>query len=53
MKIELTDDKIRQLIAILGMSPDKKGYYQTTWGKKSEAELFTTIKAILGYEEKL
>jgi hypothetical protein len=52
MKIELTDNKIRELLAILGMSPDKKGYYQTNWGKKSEAELFSTIKAILGYEGK-
>lgn len=39
--------KEKKLIEVLGLEPDKDGFYQTQWGKKTEVGLIETIKNIL------
>lgn len=47
-KDNFMDDSIAQMITVLRLKQDKKGYYMTTWGKKTRTGLIETIKNILG-----
>jgi len=42
------NEKILELIEILGLEPDKEGYYHTGWGRKTKEGLIETVKNVLG-----
>lgn len=43
-------EKADNLIEVLGLEPDKDGYYHTSWGRKTRQGLIETIKAVLNEE---
>jgi hypothetical protein len=44
---DLLDTKLEKIIEILGLIPDKKGLYNTLWGKKTLKGLKETLRNIL------
>jgi hypothetical protein len=43
-------EKADNLIEVLGLEPDERGYYHTSWGRKTREGLIETIKAVLSEE---
>ena len=43
----LDELQAKKLIKVLLLEPDKNGFYQTEWGKKTEVGLIATILTIM------
>jgi hypothetical protein len=48
---KLKKKTIKRIIEILILKRNREGYYQTTWGNKSEEGLRATIEAIIKEEQ--